>query len=1050
MVTVQNVFSQCIIADSASPICLGGSAPLHVTLQPGCMNGTDSYSFEVIPFDTIPLVNDSAVDPEFKGNTGALNPNHDDVWAGPYPIGFEFCFLNNVFTQYWVGSNGWISFTDPLNKGWTTYTPFSIPSTNSDVPKNAIFAPYQDWYPTNTSPPNSGANNVFHHIISNPPGNSKLIVYWNKCPMYSCTSNLGTFQIVLNQSDFSIENNITMKPECSFQGNSATQGVHNSDGTNAFTVFNRNASSWHTSDESTRFVPNGITWYKGSLSGPVAGYGPSIVVNPTITTKYFAEIQTCTGSTQSTWVRVVVIPPPVITGPANPCFNSVQKYTTAPGMTGYAWSVTGGTVISGGTATADSAMVRWNLPAGPYSVSVNYTYPAIPCTFATPTVFNVTLKSVPDVIFTPQHPSGTWCSQDTVRVVFTSSMAGATFAWNASATPGAIVPPVITGRSGNIIQPFQNTSFTLQTVNFQVQATGNGCTSDPYPYSVQINPVPDVLLSSPSQNICSRGATAPVSISSDVTGAAFNWSYPCNGFITPCPGSGNGNVIPSLTLANSSSTLIKQTVISVTSSIDGCPGSTTVHTVVVNPDPVVTNASLSQDVCLGTPTQQVDLTCSVNPAQFQWSAAPSLPSTTGFPAGQQVSSWIPVQTLTDATNTAGSVFYTIQPSIIMNGLTCSGIATVYTINTRVLPLVTLTGPTPSLACEGLSSTFSVPNQPGCTFTWKVNPGAAGTVVLGQGTSDVTIQWDGNGNPVYTCVSGLTAQGCRAGDSIFFPVRPKPPVAFTRCLDPVTTPEARPYVLRGGIPAGTDGVYSGSGVTLSGGIYLFTPSAVSPPLPKTVTISYTYTNTWGCPASADIQVQVVAAPAFTCGSALAPLKDVRTTPYRSYPTYQKGGRCWMTENLSYGTAISYYTPQTDNCISELYRSTGSQQSAFYRWDELMQYDNTPGAQGLCPPGWHVPTLAEWQSLIDDPSNWGDGLAGGYLHDGVFDARTVGILYQNNTWSFTLPAPLTASMFWTSTADNALRAWARGFTDRTTSMSLYSSGRENAYPVRCVKD
>jgi uncharacterized protein (TIGR02145 family) len=284
------------------------------------------------------------------------------------------------------------------------------------------------------------------------------------------------------------------------------------------------------------------------------------------------------------------------------------------------------------------------------------------------------------------------------------------------------------------------------------------------------------------------------------------------------------------------------------------------------------------------------------------------------------------------------------------------------------------------------------------------------------------------------------------DSVCFPVRPKPAVTFTPCLDPVTTPEARPYVLKGGIPAGSSGIYSGDGVTQVPGQYLFTPSTVTPPLPKTVTLTYSFTNTWGCPGSDSVRVQVVAPPPFQCGNILQPLKDVRTTPYRTYGTYLKGGKCWMTENLDYGTVLHWNAPQTDNCIPEKYSGVGS----FYQWNELMQYDATQGVQGLCPPGWHIPELSEWQALFDDPANWGNGLAGGYLRDGTFAAQTYGVLYQNSTWSFAPPAALNALMFWTSTPEGVLHSWARGINNRNTSMSLYPSGKENAFNVRCVKD
>ena len=89
--------SQCIVADSVLPVCQGAAAVLTATLQAGCMNGTDSYTFEQFDFSPQPLVTDTAVDPDFVNDAGIHTGNNDDTWAGPYPIGFEFCFLNNVY-----------------------------------------------------------------------------------------------------------------------------------------------------------------------------------------------------------------------------------------------------------------------------------------------------------------------------------------------------------------------------------------------------------------------------------------------------------------------------------------------------------------------------------------------------------------------------------------------------------------------------------------------------------------------------------------------------------------------------------------------------------------------------------------------------------------------------------------------------------------------------------------------------------------------------------------------------------------------------------------
>jgi len=35
----------------------------------------------------------------------------DDAISGSLPIGFSFCFLGNTYTNFYIGSNGWVGFT---------------------------------------------------------------------------------------------------------------------------------------------------------------------------------------------------------------------------------------------------------------------------------------------------------------------------------------------------------------------------------------------------------------------------------------------------------------------------------------------------------------------------------------------------------------------------------------------------------------------------------------------------------------------------------------------------------------------------------------------------------------------------------------------------------------------------------------------------------------------------------------------------------------------------------------------------------------------------
>ena len=100
----------------------------------------------------------------------------------------------------------------------------------------------------------------------------------------------------------------------------------------------------------------------------------------------------------------------------------------------------------------------------------------------------------------------------------------------------------------------------------------------------------------------------------------------------------------------------------------------------------------------------------------------------------------------------------------------------------------------------------------------------------------------------------------------------------------------------------------------------------------------------------------------------PCVDVPSISYhfRTYKTVQIGEQCWMKENLNVGTMIPGKQPQVDNGIIEKYcfnnyTTNCDMHGGLYQWDEIMKYDTLEGIQGICPPGWHIPTDEEWKQL-----------------------------------------------------------------------------------------
>lgn len=101
---------------------------------------------------------------------------------------------------------------------------------------------------------------------------------------------------------------------------------------------------------------------------------------------------------------------------------------------------------------------------------------------------------------------------------------------------------------------------------------------------------------------------------------------------------------------------------------------------------------------------------------------------------------------------------------------------------------------------------------------------------------------------------------------------------------------------------------------------------------------------------------------------------------TYKTIRIGNQIWMAENLksihySDGTPVSnyVYNDQESNC---------SVYGRLYPWQSVMRGEtgtnSNPGnIQGIAPNGWHIPSKAEWQQLINYLGGY--SLAGGWLKE-----------------------------------------------------------------------
>lgn len=220
--------------------------------------------------------------------------------------------------------------------------------------------------------------------------------------------------------------------------------------------------------------------------------------------------------------------------------------------------------------------------------------------------------------------------------------------------------------------------------------------------------------------------------------------------------------------------------------------------------------------------------------------------------------------------------------------------------------------------------------------------------------------------------------------------------------------------------------------------------VAPQLSSSYTFGFGYTNY--CPGL----------PLFTYGGQV-------------YHTVQIGNQCWMRENLNIGiyvqsTSGSSHSDLHNNGIIEKYCYDNNLANCaiyggLYDWDEIMQYDTTPGLQGICPPGWHIPTHDEWDTLV---SFVGGGWAGGKVKETGFvhwHSPNSGATNESgftafggggrNMWgAFT--GLLDYAHFWSSSqyiSDNPWEIWLDGV---STLFSQSTNYKYCGYSLRCFKD
>ena len=557
-------------------------------------------------------------------------------------------------------------------------------------------------------------------------------------------------------------------------------------------------------------------------------------------------------------------------------------------------------------------------------------------------------------------------------------------------------------------------------------------------HEVTISAIPSPTLTGP-ETACENGAGQTYTTEAGMTG--YNWSFP--------PGT---TVISGGTSTDHTATISWVTSGNYTIGVNysnplgtctsAVPASLNINVGTLAPPVISGNTS----VCLGA-TNQV---YSTQPGKinYLW----SIPAQAQVTAGGTPSDHFVEVIWVDAGNYLITVNYSDPISL------CTSVQPA-SINVMVEGYPGLAGPISGLnsVCRNSTANYSVSPIPNAVaYQWQYS--GSGILIANNGTGSIEVIFTENAMSGILSVRGENSCGTGGNSLLSIQVHENPVVAFTPCFDTITTTQARKIILRGGSPfIQGQGSYSGSRVSLNPvtGQYEFDPAGA---VPGKYTIHFSYTNIFGCTASSTPSgIRVVNSP-FTCTEELTDVRDGK-----KYKTVLLSGHCWMQENLDYGLKLTFPNViQTDNCLPEKYCSPSdancTSYGGLYTWDELMDYSAEASSKGMCPPGWHIPSEVEWQTLINGlvagtplahtSSTLGSKLKDLWLVNG-FHAMTKGLAYNSHYWGF-FTGLLTGTMFWTSSECSPSQGIARGVNLLNPSISWYCNSRGNAFSLRCVKD
>jgi len=187
----------------------------------------------------------------------------------------------------------------------------------------------------------------------------------------------------------------------------------------------------------------------------------------------------------------------------------------------------------------------------------------------------------------------------------------------------------------------------------------------------------------------------------------------------------------------------------------------------------------------------------------------------------------------------------------------------------------------------------------------------------------------------------------------------------------------------------------------------------------------------------------------------------------YQTVKIGDQCWMAENLKVtryrnGDPIYHILDpgQWEILTIGAYCEFDNNPVNVAEYGRLYNWYAVDDSRGLAPAGWHMPTDAEWQALVDYLG--GDGSAGGKMKEtGTAHWNTPNIGATNESGFTALPGGYRGTggfyynmgfhaYFWSSTEETGSHAWLRLLSYLYAAAVRGDDYKQFGYSIRCVRD